>query len=95
MKITLDNLNFKIITLKDKNELQIFKLSNFEYNNEQLAIILSQKTNFIEGNTTNLFDAQLMIGNEKTKGNYTLTETREIKKSYKLYFSILTNKNLN
>lgn len=88
MKIIEENLNFKIIKLKQKNKVKLHKFDKNKYSKSKFAVILSQKTNSIEGNTTNLLDAQLIIKQKKAKGKYTISEEKEIKNIFNLYLNI-------
>lgn len=86
-KYTEKNLSFKIYKFKDKKALSYYHLPPIEP--KWLAIILAQKTNSIEGNTTNLIDAFNILNKIETKGQYKLSEKFEIKNLHRLYAKIL------
>lgn len=86
---TIDNLNFKILKLKRKSDINS-ELMEFRENNI-IATILSQKTNSVEGNTINLIDTYNVINKKEVKGNYKFSETYEIINLYNVYYNILEN----
>lgn len=90
-KYNQDNLNFEIKKLNNPNIIKTF--SPITCGNRDLSIIISQKTNSVEGNTTNLIDAKKIIENETTLGTYRVTEKLEVKNLFEIYLDMLKDPN--
>lgn len=93
IQITKENLSFRVFKLKNKDDINLNTFNVCEFNPLILSTIFSQKTNFVEGNTTNINDAFNIINNKPTIGLYKITEQLEIKNIQQIYLNLITKKN--